>query len=308
MDPQEKRLVSGAALILAATIGYAFASNSPGSQSSRPGAVPAFAMPVDEAAFVAAAAEAQAGEQPGSELRAARRSALCQALHASYGVTDWVGTLKSVAPNGGDKGVLQIEIAPDVSVGSWNNALSDRGYDTLLDPQSAVFETAKSLPAGGKVVFSGKLFPSDTDCAQERSVSLRGSLSKPAFVMRITALGPSNAAGNEVSAAAMAVVTRFYQDLERKDGEAALHHIVPEKRSQGPLSAASLTQYFSNARKPLRLEYVQQLSGNSVQARYSYTGLSAASCAGISTATVTQRGSQVLIAAIAAKEQCALPR
>jgi hypothetical protein len=318
MDPQEKRLLAGAVFVLAVTIGFAFTpynGSNPRPGGASPG-TPAGAIPADEAAFVAAARATQSiyaqAANAADKVQATRRQSLCRALQPSYAADSWIGTLKSFSSNGAGKGVLEIEVAPRISLGTWNNAFSDSVYRTLLDPNSAVFKTAEYLHAGAKVVFSGRFFPSGKDCVRERSVTLHGSLSEPAFLMRITALAPLGAAapgaGDNVSGAAMAVVTQFYQDLERQDGKAASNTIVPEKRFQGPLSASALTQYFSNGASPLRLEYVQQLSGNSVQARYSYTGMSEAACAGISTATVTRRGSQVLIDAIAAKEQCAVPR
>ncbi len=106
---------------------------------------------------------------------------------------------------------------------------------------------------------------------------------------------------------AMTVVSQFYQDLEREDVGAASAFIVPDRRI-GTLSASSLGQYFSTIDNPLRLEDVRQLSAATVQARYSYTAKSGASCEGVSDSTLTQRGGELLILKIAAREVCGFAR
>ena len=108
----------------------------------------------------------------------------------------------------------------------------------------------------------------------------------------------------DFSSAAMTVVSQFYQDLEREDVGAASAFIVPDRRI-GTLSPSSLGQYFSTIDNPLRLEDVHQVSAAQVQARVIPTppGRSA-SCEGVSTATLTQRGAELLILMIAAREAC----
>jgi hypothetical protein len=105
----------------------------------------------------------------------------------------------------------------------------------------------------------------------------------------------------------MNVVSQFYQDLEREDVGAASAFIVPDRR-KGTLSASSLGDYFATIDNPLRLEDVRQVSAMTVQARYSYTAKSGATCEGVSDSTLTQRGAELQILKIAAREACGFAR
>jgi hypothetical protein len=137
--------------------------------------------------------------------------------------------------------------------------------------------------------------------APDPAASSRVVTNVPGYVPR----GDGNQ--GDFSTPAMTVVSQFYQDLEREDVGAASAFIVPDKR-KGVLSASALGQYFATIDNPLRLEDVQQLSASKVQARYFYTAKSGASCEGLSTSTLTQRGGELLILMIAAREQCGFSR
>lgn len=119
--------------------------------------------------------------------RAARARAICNAL-AGTKANGWTGTISELSSNSDGKGVLRIAVAPEVSVATWNNALSDYGSETLIEPSSALFGKLAGLAEGDRVKFSGGFFRNDVDCVAESSVTLSGSMTAPYFIMRFSAV------------------------------------------------------------------------------------------------------------------------
>lgn len=121
-------------------------------------------------------------------IKAKRDKALCEAI-TTLAANDWIGTVEKVDSNSDGKGVLEIAIAEDITVKTWNNALSDMSSETLIEPGSPVFEAASAMKRGQRVAFSGTFFRgSDGDCLDEGSLSLRGKLQEPEFIFRFSAI------------------------------------------------------------------------------------------------------------------------
>lgn len=120
--------------------------------------------------------------------RPARRNALCNALGRTLSANGWVGRIYTLSSNTEGKGVLAIELAPDVYVKTWNNAFSDIGDRTLIDPGSQVFGSASSMRRGQLVRFSGTFLRSETDCIKEVSNTLSGSMREPEFLFRFSGI------------------------------------------------------------------------------------------------------------------------
>ena len=122
--------------------------------------------------------------QKGSA-RPIRAQGICKAI-PNRSVSNWVGDVSELSSNGEGKGVLTIKIGDEIYVSTWNNALSDTFDRTLIDPSSAIFQAAINLKIGQKVVFSGEFVKSETDCIQEPSLTLYGSISSPKFIIKFT--------------------------------------------------------------------------------------------------------------------------
>lgn len=148
-----------------------------------------FKVPDDQAAFVSAAVSARtAYRNAPNELaqggtRAKRRADLCSVLKARA-VSNWVGTIVDLSSNGDGKGVLAVRIGDGVTVKTWNNAVSDIGDKTLIEPNTDLFAKLATMTAGQKVKFSGQFIGSDVDCVREGSMTLAGSMTEPEFVFR----------------------------------------------------------------------------------------------------------------------------
>jgi hypothetical protein len=154
---------------------------------------PTVPMPSDETAFVSAVSGARSAYKSASNelaaggTRNARQQAICRALR-DQAADSWIGKISKLTSNGDGKGVLSIELAPDIQVSTWNNALSDIGSNTLIDPSSSLFKSLSSMKRGDTVRFSGRFTTSNVDCVREKSVSLSGSMTSPEFTMRFTSV------------------------------------------------------------------------------------------------------------------------
>jgi hypothetical protein len=82
---------------------------------------------------------------------------------------------------------LEIEIAPDVLIKTWNNAFSDIESNTLIEPGSPVFVAASAMKTGQVVDFSGTFLQApEGDCLREGSLRLDAKLQSPEFIFRFS--------------------------------------------------------------------------------------------------------------------------
>lgn len=153
--------------------------------------------PADEQALIDAvvlgrdAYRSASNDMAKGATRPRRASSICS-VFKSASVSNWVGTIKQLSSNNEGKGVLVIEIAEDLAVGTWNNAVSDISDNTLIGLNSQVFQTAMYLREGEWVTFSGRFIPDRTDCFREQSLTLPGSMRDPLFVFRFSGIEPLN--------------------------------------------------------------------------------------------------------------------
>ncbi|VTU28628.1 hypothetical protein SRS16CHR_04304 [Variovorax sp. SRS16] len=162
-------------------------------------------LPADEQNFINAVAIAQGASnsaqndmQRGSA-KATRDQAICSTLKPQNLVArNWTGTVKKITSNSEGKGVLEVEISPDVLVKTTNNAVSDSFFGTLMDPSNPVFQIASGMKPGQAVTFSGNFFPDigKTECVEEGSLTLIGKLEGPEFIFKFSALAPYQAAAS----------------------------------------------------------------------------------------------------------------
>lgn len=118
-------------------------------------------------------------------VKADRTDALCRLLK-SKSVKDWVGKVQTVDSNGDGKGVLSIKLTREISVKTWNNALSDISDNTLITPRTPLFKAASNLKKGDYAKFSGKFIADSESCIEEASMGLRGGLEKPEFIFKFS--------------------------------------------------------------------------------------------------------------------------
>jgi hypothetical protein len=164
----------------------------PASAGVQPAAAQGSPVPAKEQAFIQAvlaarsAYEEAANDMAKGGTRAARRTAICRVLQGSAAVTGWTGTIDKLSSNSDGKGVLAVRLAEHLTVTTWNNELSDTGDNTLIEPSSPLFATLSAMKEGDAVTFGGRLVLNQVDCAREESLTLEGSLTDPAYIIRFT--------------------------------------------------------------------------------------------------------------------------
>jgi len=154
-------------------------------------------IPQDERAFIAAIEKARAdykaaaNEMAAGGFRVTRGRAICAALPADrMAASNWIGKVKTLTSNRDGNGVIEIALADGITVGTYNNSLSDFATHTLIRTTSPLFAAASSRSVGEVVTFSADLFPDDTDCVKEMSLTLHGSMTAPEFLGLFTAIAP----------------------------------------------------------------------------------------------------------------------
>lgn len=130
-----------------------------------------------------ASASASNDMQKGAAL-AARAKLFCSILPPGKQVVDWHGTIYSINANSDGKGVLVVEIEDKSWVSTWNNALSDIGTNSLIEPSTGLFKDVSALSAGDSIVFSGELFSAREGCVATQNLILSSKISRPEFVFK----------------------------------------------------------------------------------------------------------------------------
>ncbi len=117
-----------------------------------------------QALFIAAVSRGRKGYAEGANdmakgaARPLRAKEICSALTGPK-VDRWTGKVVTLSSNGDGLGVLAIKMDDDVTIKTWNNAVSDVGDHTLINPGSPVFQKASTLKVGQRVAFSGSFIP-----------------------------------------------------------------------------------------------------------------------------------------------------
>lgn len=118
-----------------------------------------------------------------------RNAAICRIVGAGS-VSNWVGRVSNLDANGSGKGILGIDLAPDVNVTTWNNELSDIGDNTLIGP-GPLFNRVLKLHEGQLVRFSGQFRPDlGGPCVNDSRLTLDGKVTTPEFIFRFSDVNP----------------------------------------------------------------------------------------------------------------------
>lgn len=150
-------------------------------------------LPNEERDFIAAVERARnaygvgANDMAKGASRPLRAKEVCSAVPSAR-AENWIGTLATLSSNSDGRGVLGVEVAKDLALTTWNNDVSDVRDQTLLTPGSEVFNRAAAMKTGDVVRFSGDFAKSDTDCFRESSLTLHGSMTDPAYIMKFRSI------------------------------------------------------------------------------------------------------------------------
>jgi hypothetical protein len=83
---------------------------------------------------------------------------------------------------------ISLDGAKSITIKTWNNALSDVMDNTLIENGTKVYNSISELSKGDKVVFSGTFISDDRDFIRESSMTERGSMTDPEFILRFSSI------------------------------------------------------------------------------------------------------------------------
>lgn len=121
-----------------------------------------------------------------------RDNSLCQ-LFSSTRISNWVGKIDKLSSNSDGKGVLVIEIAPEIYIRTTNNSFSNAIHRTLIEPNTELYTSITALSKEQFVYFSGNFFngnAEDNECFVEMSLTIRGKTLSPEFLFAFSNVAP----------------------------------------------------------------------------------------------------------------------
>jgi hypothetical protein len=96
------------------------------------------------------------------------------------------------------------------------------------------------------------------------------------------------------------IVRAFYTALSRADGDSASALVIPEKRGTSSFNPASIAQFYSGLREPLKILGVEPIGNDIVRVKYRFTRPNGSSCVADATVTTVFMNGQTLIQRISA--------
>jgi hypothetical protein len=118
-------------------------------------------------------------------VKVTRDEQICSAIGGSK-VSNWSGVVEDLGATSEGLGYLKIAVAKDVTLETWNNELSDIFDETLIERDSALYETLLSLSEGTIVSFSGEFIEGDGACLDTKNLTEFFSINRPEFIFRFT--------------------------------------------------------------------------------------------------------------------------
>lgn len=150
--------------------------------------------PRRQARFIAVVAAGQdAGDTATTEHQrqaalAQRNRQLCRVVKDGQ-LASWTGRLVSGHRDHHGMGVLDIEVADNVHVATWNNPFSDSADQTRI-PAGRRLAEILALHRGELVTFSGTLVASD-QCVNDSRLTAQSKLAKPVFIASFSSVRAS---------------------------------------------------------------------------------------------------------------------
>ena len=114
-----------------------------------------------------------------------RDDALCKVL-TNKAATNWVGVITDIGANGEGKAYVEIELADNVRIKTWNNALSDIGDNTLIPTGASFFDDLVAISEDSKVIWSAKFLSGNNFCLKKANFTETFYGIDPQFIVRFT--------------------------------------------------------------------------------------------------------------------------
>jgi hypothetical protein len=265
----------------------------------RPEGLRAAEPPVDTPPPPAAPAPRVGSGRPGAWRRAALGAALVLAGGAALAIALWPRA--PAVPGGAERARTPLAVAPPIPAPPRIAAPAppppQLSAEAAPKPEVVSGASASAAPdrSAGPAPFSAER-PRPPRAAAPR---LARAGPKPALRHGHGAGAARGPAGEVATKRSPALAVRdFYNALAQGDGARAAAVVVPEKRQEGPLSAAELTRTYSSLRAPLRITKIDPIDEDSVFIRYHFVTADNHLCLASAIVDTTQRDGGALVSAI----------
>ena len=122
-----------------------------------------------------------------SSARVKRRQALAD-LGMGMHIDGWIGSIKRMTTTSDGDAAIIVSLGSNIDLHTWSNAISDMRTGTLIPHGTELYEILSRMERGKKIKFSGTFLTSNEDYYYETSVTIEGSMSKPEFLFKFTAI------------------------------------------------------------------------------------------------------------------------
>ena len=103
-----------------------------------------------------------------------------------YEFLNWVGKIEEIDSVGDEYAYVSISVCKNVTIKTWNNEFSDMMDKSLIHIDTELYEILLDLEKGNSVKTSGSFTESDSDYFQETSITNKGSLSEPEYLVKFS--------------------------------------------------------------------------------------------------------------------------
>lgn len=95
-------------------------------------------------------------------------------------ISGWYGMIEKLGTNGDGDAYLTIRLLVDnITVGTWNNSLSDFNSKSLIKNGTPLYEEISEMAEGNVVMFSGAL-------GKPKNVTEKGTMTEPDFLFKFS--------------------------------------------------------------------------------------------------------------------------
>lgn len=125
-----------------------------------------------------------------SAVRARRGELIREALGGERKFIDWVCVVRRMETTSQGNAIFELKMENStIIIGNYNTELLDIFSEVLIPQSSPLYDIISELKKGDRVMVSGIFFPSSNkDFIQESSLTERGSMEKPDFSVKFSAV------------------------------------------------------------------------------------------------------------------------
>ncbi len=123
-------------------------------------------------------------------LLAERSRALCELFAGERVAHNWTGVITYIGANEDGYGVVEMWMFPDITLVTWNNAVSDAVDNTLIPPSEDSFRALAQMSPGQRVVVSGGLIRDRKTCFKNKNFYLDSKIQAPEYLFQFVKVEP----------------------------------------------------------------------------------------------------------------------